>query len=212
MNVDLNPQTATGSTFAGWSTVSGSDCESLGAHGGVGSDTCEILLEGDTVVQATFDVKPAPCLVPGLRGKTFVGAKRDLKSNNCAAGTITYAFSSKVRKGRVISQNPLAHWHNKPGSKVNLVLSYGTPRPCVVPNLKGKTLPTAKQSIRSHACSVGRVKHVLSRKVKKGHVISQTPRPGGRLKYRAAVNVLVSGLPPDWRASDSPSPGLHGGQ
>jgi hypothetical protein len=42
-------------------------------------------------------------------------------------------------------------------------------------------------------------------------VISQEPKAGGRLKYRAAVNLVVSGLPPDWRPSGLPGPGARGG-
>jgi beta-lactam-binding protein with PASTA domain len=62
----------------------------------------------------------------------------------------------------------------------------------VVPKVKGKTLRAAKRAIKSHACSVGRIKHSTSWTVKKGHVISQKPRPGRRLKHGAKVNLVVS--------------------
>jgi eukaryotic-like serine/threonine-protein kinase len=62
----------------------------------------------------------------------------------------------------------------------------------VVPKLKGKTLSAAKRAIKSHACSVGKIGHAASRTVKKGHVISQKPKPGGRLKHGAKVNLVVS--------------------
>jgi hypothetical protein len=66
------------------------------------------------------------------------------------------------------------------------------PTPCVVPKLKGKTLSAAKRAIKAHACSVGKVKQAASRTVKKGHVISQKPKPGSRLKHGAKVNLVVS--------------------
>jgi serine/threonine-protein kinase len=62
----------------------------------------------------------------------------------------------------------------------------------VVPKVKGKTLSAAKRSIKSHACSVGKIKRATSMTVKKGHVISQKPRPGRRLKHGAKVNLVVS--------------------
>jgi hypothetical protein len=67
-----------------------------------------------------------------------------------------------------------------------------TPLPCVVPKLKGKTLATAKRSITSHACSLGRIKHTPSQMIKEGHVISQKPRAGSRLNHGARVNLVVS--------------------
>jgi beta-lactam-binding protein with PASTA domain len=63
---------------------------------------------------------------------------------------------------------------------------------CVVPKVKGKTLAAAKRAIKSRHCSVGKIKRASSRKVKKGHVISQKPRPGSRLKRGAKVNLVVS--------------------
>ena len=63
---------------------------------------------------------------------------------------------------------------------------------CVVPKVTGKSLSAAKRAIKTHACTVGRIKHATSRKVKKGHVISQQPKPGKRLKHGAKVNLVVS--------------------
>jgi hypothetical protein len=63
---------------------------------------------------------------------------------------------------------------------------------CVVPKVKGKTLAAAELSIRSRDCSVGWVKHVPSRTVKKGHVLSQKPTPETQLTLGANVNLVVS--------------------
>jgi beta-lactam-binding protein with PASTA domain len=66
------------------------------------------------------------------------------------------------------------------------------PTKCVVPKVKGKTLSAAKRAIKAHHCSAGRVTRAASRTVKKGHVISQKPKPGSRLKHGAKVNLVVS--------------------
>jgi hypothetical protein len=65
-------------------------------------------------------------------------------------------------------------------------------QPCVVPKLKGKTLAAAKRSLTTHGCQLGRVKHALSRTVRKGRVISQKPGAGKRLDHGAKVNLVVS--------------------
>ncbi len=77
--IDLKAQSATGSTFAGFSTLSGSDCFPGYSHGGVVGNHCTADLEADTVVQVAFNTKPPPCIVLGLKGKTLANAKRFIK-------------------------------------------------------------------------------------------------------------------------------------
>jgi hypothetical protein len=66
------------------------------------------------------------------------------------------------------------------------------PKACVVPKVKGKSLKAAKRAIKAHHCRVGKIKRTFSKKVKKGHVISQKPKPGKRLKHGAKVKLAVS--------------------
>lgn len=66
------------------------------------------------------------------------------------------------------------------------------PKPCVVPKLKGKTLRLAKRAIRTRNCTLGKVKHATSRKIRRGRVISQKPKAGRRLRHGAKVNFVVS--------------------
>jgi hypothetical protein len=64
-------------------------------------------------------------------------------------------------------------------------------RPCVVPNVVGKSLRTAKAVIRKAFCSVGKVRRVFSAKPK-GHVVAQGPKHGKRLEQHAKVSLVVS--------------------
>jgi hypothetical protein len=64
-------------------------------------------------------------------------------------------------------------------------------RPCVVPNVVGKSVNAAKRAIRKRFCSVGRVTMTPS-SLAKGHVISQQPRRGKKLKQQAKINLVVS--------------------
>jgi hypothetical protein len=65
-------------------------------------------------------------------------------------------------------------------------------RSCIVPNLQGKTLEAAKLSLERAFCSLGRVTTAASSKVAKGHVISQNPKHGKRVKQHTKVNLVVS--------------------
>lgn len=67
------------------------------------------------------------------------------------------------------------------------------PPACVVPSLRqGESLATARQAIARAHCSVGRVSSIRSRRVRRGGVVSFSPRTHTRLGNGAAVNVVVS--------------------
>jgi PASTA domain len=129
--VFLTAQAAAGSLFSSWSFTPGSySCNSPGGPpvGPHGRDNCQILPDlnpsfGDTLsIDAVFSLQGAPCVVPGVTGKTLAAAKRFIKISNCKVGKLSYAFSKA--KGRVVSQNPKAGWRRVNG-KVDLIVSRG---------------------------------------------------------------------------------------
>jgi hypothetical protein len=63
--------------------------------------------------------------------------------------------------------------------------------PCVVPNVVGMTVGKARSRIARSHCGVGSVTHRTSAAKKKGKVLSQTPRPGKRLKHGARLSLAV---------------------
>jgi len=64
-------------------------------------------------------------------------------------------------------------------------------RPCVVPNVVGKSLRAAKLALKRRFCSVGKVTTRASTIVN-GHVVSQKPKPGKKLKQHARVSLVIS--------------------
>ena len=111
--------------FNGWSVTAPYGCVSLNIKD---PSQCELTLDDShgaaVALQATFTYGPGPprCTVPGVRGVTLARAKVLLVQHHCGVGKVRYAFSHKVKKGRVISQNPLKGWQRKQGAKVNLVV------------------------------------------------------------------------------------------
>ena len=63
---------------------------------------------------------------------------------------------------------------------------------CIVPNVKRKSLATAKRKIAAAHCKTGKVKKANSKTVRKGHVISQRPRAGKKLVRGSKVNLVVN--------------------
>ena len=62
---------------------------------------------------------------------------------------------------------------------------------CVVPKVVGLTVGKARSRIAKAHCAVGTVSRKRSSASKKGKVLSQSPRPGKRLKNRARVSLAV---------------------
>jgi hypothetical protein len=78
---------------------------------------------------AAFTLLPgssaAQCVVPNLKRKTLPGARAALQKAHCKLGTVRRAYSSKVKKGRVISQKLVAGTRHPDQTRVNVVLSRG---------------------------------------------------------------------------------------
>jgi uncharacterized repeat protein (TIGR01451 family) len=70
----------------------------------------------------------APCIVPNVRGRRLPAAKRSLARAHCRTGKVTRRYSSKVKKGRVISQEKVPGTRLEPGASIDLVVSRGRRR------------------------------------------------------------------------------------
>jgi uncharacterized delta-60 repeat protein len=107
--VTLTATPSAGSRFAGWS----------GACSGTG--TCTLTMSGDRAATARF----VRCVVPKVKGKTLLAAKRAIRQAHCSVGTVTRAFAATVKKGRVISTKPKPGTKLAAGSKIKLKVSKG---------------------------------------------------------------------------------------
>ena len=63
---------------------------------------------------------------------------------------------------------------------------------CVVPNVKGKTVPAARIALSRARCALGRVSRAYSRRVRKSRIISQSRRAASRHPRGTRVNVVAS--------------------
>ena len=188
--VVLTATPAAGSMFVGWS----------GACTGTGTCTVAMTLPRSAV--ATF-ATPSQTLSVAKKGKgsgTVTSNPAGISCGSTCSHSYTYGTSVilKAKSGR---RSSFTGWSGAcTGKKAACTLSMTSPRSvkasfvkgCVVPRLKGKSLKAARRSIRAHGCRLGKVKHAFSLKVKKGHVISQSPKPKRVRKHGARVNLIVS--------------------
>jgi thermitase len=66
------------------------------------------------------------------------------------------------------------------------------PPECMVPRLRGLTLIVAKRALVKKGCALGRISRTYSRRVRRGRIVAQRPRPGLRLRRGAKVAVQLS--------------------
>jgi hypothetical protein len=64
--------------------------------------------------------------------------------------------------------------------------------PCIVPNVKKKTLLASRSALAKANCTLGRITRRVSATVAKGRVISSRPRAGTRLPNKGKVDLVVS--------------------
>lgn len=65
------------------------------------------------------------CVVPKVRGDKLAAAVRSIRRHHCRVGRITYRFSARVARRRVLAESPAAHSRRKRGARVGLVVSKG---------------------------------------------------------------------------------------
>ena len=71
---------------------------------------------------------PPQCVVPNVRGKTLLLARRSVTRGRCEVGRVSRKLSKRVEQGRVISQSRRPGLRLPAGSRINVVISKGRPR------------------------------------------------------------------------------------
>src|SRR5262245_10759281 len=131
------------------------------------------------------------CKVPSILELSLEEAGALIETYGCTPGTVRRMYSTTVPAGQTISQEQAEGTMLPPGSPVNFAVSLGAP-PCHVPPVRGRKLAAARSAIAKAGCKVGRVRRARSKKVKRGRVVSQSPRPGASLPNLGKVNLVVS--------------------
>jgi PASTA domain-containing protein/Regulator of Chromosome Condensation (RCC1) repeat protein len=108
---------------------------------------------------------------------------------DCTVGGTTVHLAGAGSCTVTASQAGNANYNPAPDVSQTFAIA---PRPCRVPKVVGKKLPSAKQAITKSHCRTGKIGHVYSRKNKKGIVISQSRRPGRVLPADSKINLIVS--------------------
>jgi serine/threonine-protein kinase len=137
---------------------------------------------------------PERYAIPDLRNKTEAAAKKALTATHLGTGEIKRAYNDTVKKGLVISTNPLAGQKLKRNEAVGLVVSRGV-QPVPVPDVVGKKIDEARQ-ILADASLGAKIDEKYDDKVPEGVVISQKPDKGKAPKNSDIALVVSKGATP----------------
>jgi len=134
-----------------------------------------------------------PIQMPNLIGKTPQDAKFILKDNQLELNEIVYEFSEFYPKGVVVNQSIPPGNEVSRGQKVNLTVSLGpAPSSQKMPELKGKSLTTAKKILEAIGVPLRRVVYDLRPNLVPETVLSQSVAPGTPLSEVKYVDLTVS--------------------
>ncbi|MFR0352063.1 Stk1 family PASTA domain-containing Ser/Thr kinase [Streptomyces sediminimaris] len=135
--------------------------------------------------------------VPPVLAKSQSEARRQLGDAGLDLGKVEHAYSDTVKRGTVISSDPVPGTRVRDNASVTLTISDG-PETVRVPDLEGRPLARARAELKQAALEPGMVTREFSDTVEKGSVISTDPQAGTERHAGSAIALVVSkGTPVD---------------
>lgn len=133
--------------------------------------------------------------VPNVVNMSEKAARVSLKESGLAIGQVTREYSSKTKKGKVVSTTPAADSPVAKGHKVDLVVSKG-PNLTKVPDVEGTNVSAAKKKLTKLGFKV-KVKYAPSNEYVPNLVISQNIKAGRKVDAASTTIALTVSEPLD---------------
>jgi serine/threonine-protein kinase len=129
--------------------------------------------------------------VPPLLAKTEAQAKERLEDAGLDVKKVDHAYSDTVKRGTVISTDPVSGARIRNNDSVALTISDG-PETVKVPDLTGYALGKAQALLKTDGLAAGMVTKEFSDDVPKNFVISTDPEAGTKRHAGSAIALTVS--------------------
>ncbi|MGZ4257281.1 MAG: InlB B-repeat-containing protein [Gaiellaceae bacterium] len=193
--VTLTAIPSPGSSFLQWL----GDCPDL-------EGPCTVTMSQNRTVDAVFDQEPPQDLTVSKTGTGSGTVTSNPAGIDCGSScSHAFVYGTQVTLTATPSSgSTFTGWSDDCSGTGSCTLTMSTyrfvtagftakpPETYRVPNVKRKTLAAAEKAIRKAECRVGKIKRAYSAKVRKGRVISQSPRAGTRVHKGAKVSLVVS--------------------
>jgi len=134
-------------------------------------------------------------------GKTFEEAKKELEAQGLKVVDPVTQVDENAVPGTVIAQQPTANTPVTQGSTVTLTVAKASTK-VPVPDLSDMTLAQAQDALAAVGLGLGSKIDQPSDTVAQGHVISQDPLAGAKVKKGSLVDVTVSSGPQEFTLPD----------
>ena len=141
---------------------------------------------------------------PDITGLTLRKAEGLILGNNFSLGKKTYAYSSKVKKGNVIAQNPGAGLELREGQFIHMLVSKGKREEyIIVPDFSGENYVNVKNKIISLGLNFRDIEYDYDETKNPGEVIAHTPAPGKKVLKGTPVVLKVNKTSDKLRTQDT---------
>ena len=160
--------------------------------------------EAEEIIKVIMSGGQEEVMMPDLAGMTREEARQMITGQNLiySEKNTTEEYSDVVEKGRVIGQNIPAEERIAVQTEVSLSISLGSlskeTAQLEVPKLTGLTKEEAIQKLgelkeqAGFTYSLGEVKNKYSTDVKKGQIISQSPKAGESVRTNEPICIVIS--------------------
>jgi len=146
------------------------------------------------IVPRLLDNSPKEVQVPSLTGKTEQQASAALQNVNLKLGDVTEEASEDVKKGLILSQDPVKNEYVAPGSSVNIVVSSGKPT-VQMPPVVGMTRQAATRILEGAPYSFVVIAKETEADDPAGQIVETAPKAGKDLTEGATVTIYYSDGP-----------------
>ena len=125
---------------------------------------------------------------PDVRGRTVEEAREMAQKKGLPLVVLRYENRSDVPYNHITVQKPEANIPIRKGRIIHVIVSEG-PKLTEVPNLTGRTLQEAEETLREKNLEVGRI--IQLPHAREGRIIAQIPKGGERTLERKEVTLFV---------------------
>jgi len=144
------------------------------------------------VIGVIRSLGPPTLRVPDVVGESFAEAQRSIVKVGFAVGVVRKVFTVALRKGQVVTQDPVPGKVFTMPVKVDLTVADADASSTVVmPDLRGKQLYMAEHELQSASLVLSEVSYVSSGLAEAGTVLKQSPLPGEAVTLTGQVRLDV---------------------
>jgi len=153
------------------------------------------LADKGSLVKIVINSKPQVAVsneaVPDVRGLQLMAAKDMIEKSGYILGKIEFKESDTYAKDQVITMDPPPGSKSSKGTVVNIVVSAGVEM-VTVPNIKRKTLSSARYLLKKTGLKLGSVGYTTNIELPFDIIVSQEPKAGAKVNAGSSVNVVVN--------------------